>query len=205
MALLAAPLFAAETPEPTTLLIAVTLPAGAEEELAEESLRTAESVLARSGAPIAIVLCAKADKRPCRSRYPDPRIWVRLKNESELDQSLGRGSVFGRAYLNEQGTGGTMADVFLNRVRSHALEMGVREAALLGHAIAHEVGHLLLGRNSHSVSGLMAAKWDGAELTMAAHGRLVFLRSEADEVRRRTALRLRPAESAIALSAVRRD
>ncbi|MEZ5360760.1 MAG: hypothetical protein R2748_00055 [Bryobacterales bacterium] len=95
-----------------------------------------------------------------------------------------------------------MADVFLNRVRSHAEGMGVSEAVLLGHAIAHEVGHLLLGRNSHSVSGLMAAKWEGAALVMAGHGRLAFLSAEADEVRRQTELRLQPAEGDIHLAAV---
>jgi hypothetical protein len=30
----------------------------------------------------------------------------------------------------------------------------------MGRVTAHEIGHLLLGTNSHTVSGLMQAKWD---------------------------------------------
>jgi len=45
---------------------------------------------------------------------------------------------------------------------------------LLGHGIAHEIGHLLLGTNSHSPSGLMSARWSTRELKLAARGQLTF-------------------------------
>lgn len=43
-------------------------------------------------------------------------------------------------------------------------------AIILGCAIAHEVGHLLLGRNSHSVEGIMHGEWGAKELRLALMG-----------------------------------
>ncbi len=54
---------------------------------------------------------------------------------------------------------------------------------LLGHGIAHEIGHLLLGTNSHSPSGLMSAHWSTRELKLAARGQLTFSIDQAATIR----------------------
>jgi hypothetical protein len=54
---------------------------------------------------------------------------------------------------------------------------------LLGHGIAHEIGHLLLGTNSHSPSGLMSAHWSARELKLAARGQLTFSIDQAATIR----------------------
>jgi hypothetical protein len=54
---------------------------------------------------------------------------------------------------------------------------------LLGHGIAHEIGHLLLGTNSHSPSGLMSAHWNARELKLAARGQLTFSIDQAVTIR----------------------
>jgi hypothetical protein len=54
---------------------------------------------------------------------------------------------------------------------------------LLGHGIAHEIGHLLLGTNSHSPSGLMSAHWSTRELKLAARGQLTFSIDQAVAIR----------------------
>ncbi len=46
--------------------------------------------------------------------------------------------------------------------------------ALLGHVLAHEIGHLLLRSNSHSVSGIMSARWTGEELRRLSEGAMFF-------------------------------
>ncbi len=48
-----------------------------------------------------------------------------------------------------------MATVFFHRVE--AVTKGGPVAPALGNAIAHELGHLLLGRNAHSPTGIMRA------------------------------------------------
>jgi len=45
---------------------------------------------------------------------------------------------------------------------------------LLGHVMAHELGHLLLGSNSHSERDLMREMWWPDELRRAAIGKLFF-------------------------------
>lgn len=54
---------------------------------------------------------------------------------------------------------------------------------ILGHAIVHEIGHLLLNQESHSDTGIMRAIWDLKQLRDACYGYLVFTPSEAEAIR----------------------
>jgi len=53
----------------------------------------------------------------------------------------------------------------------------------LGHAIAHEIGHLLLRSSAHSVSGVMRAAWGDTERRLAASGCLLFLPEQSRSTR----------------------
>jgi hypothetical protein len=77
----------------------------------------------------------------------------------------------------------TYATVFRDRVLALAQSGRYSEALLLGHAIAHEVGHLLLNTSAHARSGLMAARWRDTELDRAAFGLLLFSPAEASCMR----------------------
>jgi hypothetical protein len=88
---------------------------------------------------------------------------------------------------------------FLPTLASVYYEYAVRLATsdkevpiILGCAIAHEVGHLLLGRNSHSAGGIMRGEWGSKELQLALMGRLLFVSEQAKaiqaEARRRMSL-----------------
>jgi hypothetical protein len=89
---------------------------------------------------------------------------------------------FGQSYLNEQGEG-NYANVYAATLRSAKTLQVIREGDLLGYVVVHELGHLLLGKNSHSAQGLMRAKWEVAELREAAKGNLLFSKSEAERMR----------------------
>jgi hypothetical protein len=58
---------------------------------------------------------------------------------------------------------------------------------LMGHAIAHELGHLLLGTSAHARYGLMAGRWRSNELDRAEVGSLQFSPAEAACLQRRVA------------------
>jgi hypothetical protein len=58
-------------------------------------------------------------------------------------------------------------------------------AIILGHAMAHELGHLLLGMNSHSRDGLMRAQWNRGDLAEAVRGNLLFSAQESTRMRSR--------------------
>jgi len=92
----------------------------------------------------------------------------------------------GISYLSADGTG-CCADVFYERARQIHESNNVPVAAVLGHAIAHEIGHLLLGTNSHSATGIMRARWQPAELARVSKGRLFFSTIEAQEMRNKLA------------------
>ena len=75
------------------------------------------------------------------------------------------------------------ATVFHNRVLTLTQSGRYSDAVLLGHAIAHELGHLLLNSSTHARYGLMAARWRDAELDRAAVGLLLFSPAEASFIR----------------------
>ena len=67
--------------------------------------------------------------------------------------------------LVDTGTGtGTLATVFVDRVDRLAQHGRADRAAVLGRAIAHEIGHLILGTNGHSGQGLMREHWTAEEI-----------------------------------------
>jgi hypothetical protein len=61
-----------------------------------------------------------------------------------------------------------------------ALTQNVNTAAdvILGHAMAHEIAHVLLGSSEHARSGLMEARWTPASWHLASAGLLAFRRDE---------------------------
>ena len=56
---------------------------------------------------------------------------------------------------------------------------------LLGRAMAHEIGHMLIGTPGHARFGLMRAVWASSELRRGLPFDWVFSRSEGSELRRR--------------------
>jgi hypothetical protein len=76
--------------------------------------------------------------------------------------------------------------VFCDRIENYTRnENGDRRdiPVILGHIIAHETGHLLLGSASHSASGIMSANWDPSTLQRAITGRLLFSPAQSDRIR----------------------
>jgi len=54
---------------------------------------------------------------------------------------------------------------------------------ILGHAIAHEIGHILLNLEFHSDTGIMRGDWDLKQLHDACFGYLVFTPPQAEAIR----------------------
>jgi len=62
------------------------------------------------------------------------------------------------------------AQIFYANVVSFAIENSEGIARVLGYAICHEIGHLLLPIRGHAASGLMSANWGKAELRAMSQG-----------------------------------
>jgi len=75
------------------------------------------------------------------------------------------------------------ASVFYDRVEELANGGPASAGVLLGHAVAHEIGHLLLGSDSHASFGLMRGRWSRSDLSLASHGKLLFSERERRAIR----------------------
>ena len=93
-----------------------------------------------------------------------------------------RFEAMGSAFPTDDNTG-FIANVFYKRLEGLGASVACSRATMLGNVIAHELGHLLLGRNSHSESGIMSANWqrDGQVARLRA-GSLLFTPQEAQRI-----------------------
>jgi len=88
------------------------------------------------------------------------------------------GLILGSAVLESSSGAGALATIFMDRVQAVVSRTQVPPASLLGRAIAHEVGHLLLGTSTHSRSGLMRGVWTDEELALDRRADWLFASSD---------------------------
>lgn len=87
-----------------------------------------------------------------------------------------------------------MADVYYRKAMLFVGGEGSAFAGqtILGCVVAHEIGHLLLGSNSHSDSGIMRARWEREDMQPRLMARRLFTSGQGKviraEVKRRVAL-----------------
>jgi hypothetical protein len=82
--------------------------------------------------------------------------------------------------------------VLMDRVEELAREQQfVSKAQILGHAVAHEIGHLLMGTNSHSPHGLMREGWKVNDLREMSQRHLLFSKEEVERMRARAKVTFR--------------
>lgn len=72
--------------------------------------------------------------------------------------------------------------VFDDRIRNAAIRFNVAYPTLFAHAIAHEIGHVMLRSNEHSKSGLMSSSWGDHEYRRLSLGGLLFNHDESAKI-----------------------
>ena len=122
------------------------------------------------------------------------RIARRSRNLSEI--------TFGVSYLSADGSG-CYADLFYEPVEEMHRRSRVNLASILGDVAAHEIGHLLLGTNSHAGSGIMRARWQSAELGSIRTGTFFFSDAESRQMRNKLAGRRTPLRDVTQVAAAR--
>lgn len=179
------------------------------------ALRAATGVLAAAGIDITWLICGIADvsanPEACATRLTRDELAVRLVRLAGTPSARGHLSL-GYSLLDMSAGGGTLATVYVDRVEwlvaqarpegrpgSWTLEVGSSSegaagARLLGFAVAHEVGHLLLGTNTHAASGLMRAIWSRGDLQRNHPADWLF--TAADSLAMSRALRQRQVQMA---------
>jgi hypothetical protein len=61
--------------------------------------------------------------------------------------------------------------------------IGVTTSLILGHVIAHEMGHALLNNDKHTDTGIMRGIWEMDDLFQGVRGRLVFSPKQSEVIR----------------------
>ena len=105
-----------------------------------------------------------------------------------------RESALGISFLDADGRG-CYADIFYGRVEKLYEGTQLSPASILGHVVAHEIGHLLLGTSSHSAGGIMRAHWQRGDLVRAGEGLVVFSGAESQRMREKLSSRLMQREA----------
>jgi hypothetical protein len=80
---------------------------------------------------------------------------------------------------------GRVAWLYYSRIHDLARFLHLEVSQLLGHVMAHEMGHLVLPYGAHAAAGLMKAGWDTQQAYLAATGALTFEPSQAALIRKR--------------------
>jgi hypothetical protein len=111
----------------------------------------------------------------CRARR-DIAIRIRRAAPSSTRASvLGVAQPFASRGLNVQ--------IYYDRIVAVAAGQELTNADVLAHAIAHEMGHVLLRSTAHRVSGLMSGVWRAREYGRIATGNMFFAPDESMKMR----------------------
>lgn len=114
---------------------------------------------------------------------PEPGdLVIRVVRETGAPESDWRRAL-GYSVIDPVAGTGTLATVYINRVEDSARHAGADVALLLGRAIAHEVGHLILRTNEHGEQGLMRAIWTEQEMARNNPSDWVFASADRRQIR----------------------
>lgn len=150
-----------------------------------QALSVAATILGDAGVRVTWMSCG-LERHPepaCDSLLTAADLLLRMIPSS--DDSKRPWHALGFSLIDRQQHTGVLATVYVDQVASLARESGVDESLLLGRAIAHEIGHLLIGTSQHSTKGVMRARWTRRELQRDSPDQWRFTRAEMMAMRER--------------------
>ena len=161
-----------------------------------DTLRAAESnaeyVFSRAGVRTRWIDCSATADTPvapdiCHQPLSSAEVVVRLIRKADAPKAHFDGDVLGFASAVGQERG-AYTTVFCDAVA--AAESSESDLRLsLAHAITHELGHLFLRSNEHSITGVMRATWGHHDRLLAASNRVLFLPEQVKQIQAEVRLR----------------
>jgi hypothetical protein len=170
-----------------------------------EARVTVEAILRDAGVHAAWRTCrsdygaASKSDDSCADAVNPAEVVVRLMRAPPKSTS----QTLGFSYVDTETRRGTLATIFADRIHARALRLRISVGQLLGRAIAHEVGHLLLGTSDHAANGLMLSRWTDRVLTHERERDWLFSDAEAADMRRLVLVRTQGISETARLASLR--
>lgn len=195
MLLLRVPSFAAETLW-TEVTVRVYDNTGATEAERRPALTVARSIVSAASVELLWKTCTKPAQpsspagarhaSACEKPLAPGELAVRIVRSGTVDDATRGELPLGDAMIDSQRGGGVLATVYIDRVNWMAERAGVDAHTLLGRAIAHELGHLLMATGAHGSNGLMRPVWSQSEVRRRQLDDWIFRPREIAAIKKRT-------------------
>jgi hypothetical protein len=179
------PAIAAEGPAPLTLVVDVSGPTVPADVLARAQ-RDVDAIYRRVGVRLVWDqhphgVAAEDVNAPASAN--GPLHLTAMITTSRNDVRAPQAAILGITPRTDFGEPSAVVYAFYDRIEALSREMRVDVAHLLGHVLAHEMGHALIPYDSHSRGGIMKGVWDKSQVTAAQCGWLVFSDEEGALIR----------------------
>lgn len=176
--------FAQDSPPPAVLVVIHDSAQVPLEELAR-ARTLAATVFARAG--VNVDWDVPEGVGACRSDT-EPRFCIQVLLRPRNPQSApGPRRIMGLALAADQGR--AVLSLYFDAVTAVARHYGFPRAEVLGLALAHEMGHVLLPPPSHSATGIMQPSWEGDDIRHVLTGDVTFTEAQVLAMRSRLASR----------------
>jgi len=157
----------------------------------DKAERIAERIFAHADLKLSWNNCDRDNAPSCKKALEGSEVSVQLTTKSLKAEMSVSPQTFGASYVSD-GAPAQYSYVFCDRLQSAVGgHPEVDLATGLGYILAHELGHLLLGSNAHTHTGIMQSRWSGEQLKQAERGALAFDETQSlhirAEVRKRVA------------------
>ena len=178
-----------EVPEnPLVISVRVQDYAGVTRGVLAKAQSEATRIFRRTGIETSWIACAvpgrEVESSPlCKTQPTATDLFVRILPRKMAKKMMKHHSEFGIAATAPGDGFGSRVSIFYHRADELAERTHASRALLLGHLMAHEIGHLLLGSNSHSRSGIMHVPWNPSQMERASVGTLLFTKREGKRMR----------------------
>jgi hypothetical protein len=164
-------------------------------ETRQAALATATEILRGAGVSVSWMACDAVFVRrasdPCLAPLGRTELSVRFVRLPTPPGHQGAVAL-GYSLVDTRTRTGALATLYVDRVAGLAVNCEIDFGTLLGRAVAHEIGHLLLGTKNHTDTGLMQALWSRDSLRATGDAAWTFTAREGRAMR--DALRVRAAQ-----------
>jgi len=181
---------APQRPQPTIKLRVVN-EARADRRTLDKSHEEAAEILSRAGIRLMWLECSSgggdfASENPCQKDSGAAEFWMRITANQPSRTTKG---VLGYSELGGDGPSNS-GGVFYPAIQELADSFHLRSGEILGAAMVHEVGHLILGADAHSQTGIMFPHWGREQFILISVGHLHFAPQQAKLLQREVSRRM---------------